>query len=128
MKERLAIGEHNLSIVGGKGRNNRRQAEQTGIYSIIIGGKIGILCLSLAKYQATDDCTHNVCNRNVKSEKATTFLIWTIPLFSDHYLTTVSSPFCNPLYHLATNLMFPELNHAAVPALHNNLTVHFTSM
>ena len=30
---------------------------------------------------------HNVCNRNVKSEKATTFLVWMIPLFSDHYLT-----------------------------------------
>ena len=28
---------------------------------------------------------HNVCNRKVKSEKATTFLIWMIPLFSDHY-------------------------------------------
>ena len=32
----------------------------------------------------------NVCNRKVKSEKATAFLIWMIPLFSVVRLTTIS--------------------------------------
>ena len=37
----------------------------------------------------------NVCNRKVKSEKATAFLIWMILLFSVVRLTTISEPrFC----------------------------------
>ena len=57
-----------------------------------------VVRLQAAKYRGL----HNVCNRNVKFEKATAFLIWMIPFFSDCYLTTISSAsllqtFCNPL-------------------------------
>ena len=57
------------------------------------------LCLNgLLKYRGLHKI--NVCNRNVKSEKATAFLIRVVPLFSDRYLTTISHHCSDPLLQM----------------------------
>ena len=70
-------------------------------YWVGLGGDAYMLKAALYMYRRLQ----NVCNRKVKSEKATAFLIWMILLFSVVRLTTISEhDFASP-WHTFCNLL-----------------------